>query len=208
MLVTRAARGEPPVGEPLCASTKRRASCGGARRREGGERGPWEERGPQVPLYLESPEAEYIPTYLPSTCPISLSRSCCLSLFFLLSRPIASPLSLPLPILGSHRAPLVAGACMSYTAGNPRHDARYRATTGTDQWFVSPRRRRALRRRCRPLSLFFFSFSLPLSLLCYPVSRAHATSSPKEFIRPVGSWFSKLSLQRGPKILQICVIQI
>lgn len=28
-------------------------------------RAPGEE-GPQVPLYLESPEAKYIPTYLPS----------------------------------------------------------------------------------------------------------------------------------------------
>lgn len=132
--------------------------------------GPGRKGVPQVPLYLESPEAEYIPTYLPSTCPLSLSHSCCLSLFFLPSRPIAS--LLPPPILESHRAPLVAGACVSYTAGSPRHDARYRATTGTDQWFVSPRRRRALPTSLSSSFSLFFSLSLPLSLLCYPVAHA------------------------------------
>lgn len=153
----------------MCTSTERRASRGGARRRESGKRGHREERGLQVPLYLESPEAEYIPTYLPSTCPLSLSHFCCLSLFFSLSRPIAS--LLPLPILKSHRAPLVAGTCVSYTAGSLRHDARHRATTGTDQWFVSPRRRRASRRRRRPLSLFFLSLFLFFSFVILSCAR-------------------------------------
>lgn len=193
VLVTRAARGEPPVGEPLCTSTERRASRGGARRREGGERGPREERGLQVPLYLESLEAEYIPTYLVRVS-LSLSHSCCLSLCFLPSRPIAS--LLPLPTLESHRTPLVAGACVSYTAGSPRHDARHRATTGTDQWFVSPRRRRASRRRRRPLSLFFLSLSLFLSFIS-----CHARNLAERIY-----WSSKLGLRRGFEILQTCAI--
>lgn len=189
----------------MCASTERRASRGGARRRESGECGPWEERGPQVPLYLESPEAEYIPTYLPSTCPLSLSRSCPLSLFFLPSRPIASPPPTSHPRAPS-RPPRRPGACVSYTAGSPRHDARHRATTGTDQWFVSPRRRRASRRRRRSLSLFFFSSSLPLSLLCHPVARA------RNFTEGVHSscWLLlvlEARTPRGSKILQTCVTQ-
>lgn len=110
----------------------------------------------------------YLPTYLVRVPSHSLTPA--VSPSFSCPRvPIAS--LLPLPILEPHRALLVAGACVSYTAGSPRHDARHRATTGTDQWFVSPRRRRASRRRRRPLSLFF-SFSLPFSLPCYPVARA------------------------------------
>lgn len=152
--------------------------------------------------YTESPEAEYIPTYLPSTCPLSLSHSRCLSLFFLLSRPITP---LPLPTLESHQTPLVTGACVSYTAGSPRHDARHRATTGTDQWFVSPRRRRASRRHCRPLSLFF-SFSLPLSLLCHPVARARICHRKSSFVRSC-RWLL-LPEARSSKRFQTCAIQI
>lgn len=110
----------------------------------------------------------YLPTYLVRVPSHSLAPA--VSPSFSCPRVRSFP-PLPLPTLEPHRAPLVAGACVSYTAGSPRHDARHRATTGTDQWFVSPRRRRASRRRRRPLSLFF-SFSLPLSLLCYPVARA------------------------------------
>jgi len=170
VLVTRAACGEPPVGEPLCASTERRTSRGGARRREGGKCGPREERGSQVPLYLESPEAEYIPTYLPSTCPLSLSHFCCLSLFFFPSRPIASLLPLPTlefsSSLGPVRAiPLEVHAMMHATEQQrgPTSDLLHLADDA--------------RRDVDPLFLFF-SFFLFLSPLTSPL----CAQSRREFI--------------------------
>lgn len=63
----------------------------GTEKANGGPGGGWGEQGTQVPLYLESPQAKYIPTYLPSACSLSLfspsSHSPSLSLSF--SQPIA-----------------------------------------------------------------------------------------------------------------------
>lgn len=100
----------------------------------------------------------YLPTYLMRA--LSISPTVSLSFFLPRARPL-SPLLHP-------RAPSSPPRCAdpraSYTAGSPRHDARHRATAGTNRpvvYLTSPTTRVATSPSSSPfLSFFFLSISL------------------------------------------------
>lgn len=123
-----------------------------------------------------APQAEYIPTYLPSACPLSFPLS------LLLTSSRGQPLT-PLSTLGPRRR-----ARASYTAGSIHHDARHRAagTSGLPQLADDARRDVAV-----VLLLSFFLF-LSLFLFLYP----RVVVLRREFTRPA-RLFSAGS--RGPR---------
>lgn len=157
--------------ENLCAQRRRGGGYGVARGERRHTRVPGGE-GPKYRYTWSRPRRNtYLPTYLMRA--LSISSTVALSLFL----PCARPLS-PLP---HPRAPSCphgfSSSRASYTAGSPRHDARHRATAGTDRpvvYLTSPTTRVATSPSSSPFSLFFFSLSLSFFFLHYRSSRESA----------------------------------
>lgn len=138
-------------------------------------------RGTQVPLYLESPEAEYIPTYLPSIRTPLLSPHLPSFLLFP-ARPIVSPSSC-LPTLGWPPLPSSSPSSRGSAQVISLEVHAMMHAMESNQWFACLRRQRASRRRHSfsfSLSLLFFLSSSSFRLFC----RARETVQRREFVCP------------------------
>ena len=177
------------------------------RRREGGKRGSREVRGPQVPLYLESPEAEYIPTYLPSTCsPLTLSLLSSLHLSLTLA-----PDRFPPPTSHPRNLPRRSSPRKLYRWKSMMHAIEQQRGPISDLLHLADDARRDVAVVLFFSFFFFFLSFFSLSLLCRRIANA---VDPVEFILVFSSSFSQfvlLVLGRSSNLrkrFQACVIQI